>query len=381
MLGSTISESSSYETMKSEEERECNSKLSIESKKSMGERISPDKKTAKDSRKTMDRSDSLSHHTMEQEEMLSAASSNVAPLSQSTNKDMVLGTCSEYLDPSIIYFLSPVSIISTITSPYRCFYHLAYLAIIVLFVIFSRWSHQYLRRTVLLVFGTSCILWNDLSHLLPLVIVLCIGSSTSTSNKSFCDVWLGLGILCIRILLYQENEYQKDEFFPGFGVNWYLYGEAFSKYANYFAFLIRMQPCLFALPLALRLPNMPIVTALVMLGITLLVCSDQASYFDIVFVLCAFLSQRAVVKNMRLMPIFGAVVCLFVSMIGVPFTLLHWIKRGTGNANFVFFLGLGGMVALIVIIVEFTRSAMRIRGNASASQFELCKFFLTFYER
>ena len=127
--------------------------------------------------------------------------------------------------------------------------------------------------------------------------------------------------------------------------------------------------------------------AFVLLAITLLLCRRDASCSDLVLVLCCFATAPSsptqsctepassshpnttttalpMVQRMRYLSLLAPL--LLVSCAGTPLMLLLWVQRGTGNANFVFFLGLGYSVAIIIGVVEFTRSAMRQRGRGSS---------------
>lgn len=98
-----------------------------------------------------------------------------------------------------------------------------------------------------------------------------------------------------------------------------------------------------------------------MLAIALLLSRHEACFADLVLVLACLATQGRVVAQMRHIPLL--LLLLLVCCAGMPLMLLLWVQRGTGNANFVFFLGLGASVAVIIAIVEFSRSAMCQRSS------------------
>lgn len=90
-------------------------------------------------------------------------------------------------------------------------------------------------------------------------------------------------------------------------------------------------------------------------------CRPDSSFSDQALVVCCFCSQNLVLARMRHLPLLLPL--SLVSSLGGPLMLHLWVVSGTGNANFVFFLGLGASLAAIVTIVEFTRAAMSIRNG------------------
>lgn len=103
-----------------------------------------------------------------------------------------------------------------------------------------------------------------------------------------------------------------------------------------------------------------------MTAIVLLLCRREACCADLVLVLACFSSQVQVLARMRHMSWLAPL--LLACCLGSPLMLQLWVQRGTGNANFAFFLGLGATAAVVLTVVEFSRAAMGRRKALRCSR-------------
>ena len=90
---------------------------------------------------------------------------------------------------------------------------------------------------------------------------------------------------------------------------------------------------------------------------------------DVMFLLLIlWVRCNSVIAHMRYLPIITMGIILPVVISPIMFDL--WVKKGSGNANFLFFQGLALWVFLALFVIEFVNTVIRSEQESQVDQKE-----------
>jgi hypothetical protein len=303
-----------------------------------------------------------------------------------------------------IYWLSPLVCLSTVLSPIPSMIHFLVLLIA---------CAVHYRRSVCALFLLSLLvtLQKDYYPLFVVVGYALISSAPPMSRNGLQLLLRQHGLLLVLYVVAglwlmhtsvsspttspQAPPNALSVVHPSFGVWWYLHAQVFSGYAAYFCVLVSAQPFLYLLPLCIRLPNtslLPVSThlphfhttpphnvlntctvsvivtscyLLVQYFVTVAIIvlfGRESAFCDVVFVACCLLRYSNVLAVMRHKELL--VLVILVTMAASPVMLSLWVEAGSGNANYLFFQSIAMCIAYAFLLVEFVRSAMKLRKTS-----------------
>ena len=144
----------------------------------------------------------------------------------------------------------------------------------------------------------------------------------------------------------------------GVGMLWYLDAEVFADFRDYFAVLLVALPLLLVVPVITRFgKDKPLVAFHVICALALLFKRDLSLSDLFTAALLIGVHHERVIEHMS--PTVVAATVLVVCCCAVlSLLMMHlWVVVGTGNANFLFFQGLGLWAFAAAGLVEFTKAA------------------------
>ncbi|ANQ10307.1 Uncharacterized protein PCOAH_00042780 [Plasmodium coatneyi] len=130
------------------------------------------------------------------------------------------------------------------------------------------------------------------------------------------------------------NEYKVLFLLPNLGNYWYLFSTMFRDYYHSFLFLFHFHVFLYPLPLLFRLVKTPLIYLKIMICIAL-VFHPNITVNDIVFSLLLLVIDYK--RTVYAIP-FAKLIIILLGNLGLFFVTTNlWLRKNTGNANYVFF--------------------------------------------
>lgn len=290
-----------------------------------------------------------------------------------------------------LYWLNPVTILSTMASPIPSIHHFLLTA---LWVSPLHRPHGFLTVTLFLSY-----LWLVSTHLpyiclLPSLLAIHSSGAPFVFHDSLpvqAFIVAVTVIIAASLSLLFEQESQKHHFkspviqqisgtlsfgwdgfslgtsragvsySPGAGVQWYMRAQVFAQFEQYYSLLTFAQPFLFAIPIYLRFAKSQPQLALHMTVALVLFFSSKVCYADVLFVVVTLSMHREVIKRMKFLP--WVAVGMIMPGVVSPILLHLWREMGTGNANFLFFQGLAMWFFGALGILEFISTAVDIKNQ------------------
>lgn len=147
---------------------------------------------------------------------------------------------------------------------------------------------------------------------------------------------------------------------PSAGVHWYLTGQVFSMLRAYFLLLFTGLPFVCAMPVCVQFAvgaRMPVLAMHLMSALVLFFLPTTA-FVDGMYALSLLCAHPRVVAKLRHLPVVmtGLAAGAWLS----PTVLDLWVRRGSGNANFLFFQGLGMWLCAALGLSDFAASAVEL---------------------
>ncbi|CRH01766.1 GPI transamidase subunit PIG-U, putative [Plasmodium relictum] len=161
------------------------------------------------------------------------------------------------------------------------------------------------------------------------------------------------------------NEYKILFLLPNLGNFWYIFSLMFKDYYYSFLFLFHFHVFLYPLPLFFRLVKTPLIYLKIMITIAL-VFQPNITVNDIVYSL--LLLSIDYEKTIHTIPFVKLLIILLGNLSLFSVTINLWIKKNTGNANYVFF----NQIVIFNIITYIMSNSLRfyIRVQTPKSQLE-----------
>ncbi|CAA9990015.1 GPI transamidase subunit PIG-U, putative [Plasmodium knowlesi strain H] len=130
------------------------------------------------------------------------------------------------------------------------------------------------------------------------------------------------------------NEYKVLFLLPNLGNYWYLFSTTFRDYYHSFLFLFHFHVFFYPLPLLFRLVKTPLIYLKIMISIAL-VFHPNITVNDIVFSLLLLVIDYK--RTVYAIP-FIKLIIIMLGNLGLFFVTTNlWLRKNTGNANYVFF--------------------------------------------
>ncbi|RLN46305.1 hypothetical protein BBJ29_008452 [Phytophthora kernoviae] len=143
---------------------------------------------------------------------------------------------------------------------------------------------------------------------------------------------------------------------PNVGIFWYFFMEIFDRFIPYFLFVMHLHPCIYVVPIYLRMAHRPQAYACALIGIFSLF-QAYSSFGDFGF----FLSMLALHPKtiMTIENRFAYVLGLGVATCMLPVMWFLWLFPASGNANFFYNQTLVYQVFNSQIITAFVSASMK----------------------
>lgn len=160
------------------------------------------------------------------------------------------------------------------------------------------------------------------------------------------------------------NNNDKNIYQPSFGVVWYANAVVFPEYKSYLTGLFSCLPTVSSLIVSMTLSGYSkkdfsiVMKILLLVNLYFLECIPA---IDIMYVLIALMDHTSVFTEMRY-PLW-ALSLFVISLLVQPILVDIWVRTGSGNANYVFFVGFFSWAMLGLFIVELIGACIRIRTD------------------
>ncbi|KAG7386326.1 hypothetical protein PHYBOEH_008713 [Phytophthora boehmeriae] len=275
------------------------------------------------------------------------------------------------------YLMNPYSLASSIAMSTVSFTHLA-----VLYSLVFAAERALVASMLCVAVGTYLSVY-PFFLMVPIVLLLRdskVGTSTTdrkqtgVAGKSVLQLAVGcLVTLCawLSLLLYLSWSLSRDWGFleetyvwvakysdltPNVGIFWYFFMEIFDRFIPYFLFVLHLHPCIYVVPIYLRMAHRPQAYACALIGIFSLF-QAYPSFGDFGF----FLSMLALHPKtiMTIENRFVYVLGLGVATCMLPVMWFLWLFPASGNANFFYNQTLVYQIFNSQIITAFVSASMK----------------------
>lgn len=143
---------------------------------------------------------------------------------------------------------------------------------------------------------------------------------------------------------------------PNWGTMWYFFTEVFNDFMAFFLLIFHLHAFIYVIPLTLRFTNDGLFWCLIQTAI-ISVFKSYPCLGDFFFYMTLLLLFIHISQHMRYG--FFIVSMLLASLFVGPICFNTWIHKGTGNANFFYFVTLIFLVGNILLIVEFVFARLK----------------------
>ena len=143
---------------------------------------------------------------------------------------------------------------------------------------------------------------------------------------------------------------------PNWGSLWYFFTEVFNDFRTFFLLIFHLHVFTYLVPLTIRFKNDGLFWCVIQTAI-ISVFKAYPCLGDFYFYMTLLLLFIQIAEHMRYG--FFIVAVLVSSMFLGPVCFNTWIYKGTGNANFFYFITLVFLVGNILLIVEFVYARLR----------------------
>lgn len=152
---------------------------------------------------------------------------------------------------------------------------------------------------------------------------------------------------------------------PNLGVFWYFFTEMFDHFRLFFTYVFQLNAFLFAIPLALRLKDNPVILIFIQLGLQS-IFKSYPSISDAGLYLTLLPTFYYLFKFMRNLLVQSCM--LLAASVLAPIMWHIWISSGSGNANFYFAITLVYSVGQIFLVTDLLyaylkREYIKINGQ------------------
>ncbi|CAM9093938.1 unnamed protein product [Chrysoparadoxa australica] len=147
---------------------------------------------------------------------------------------------------------------------------------------------------------------------------------------------------------------------PNVGTSWYLFQQVFPRFRGYFSVLWTFHPWIYVIPCTIRIGMFPEALTHLLASIFLM-CGPYPTFCDLSLVMCLLLPHTKVLAYLNWKIMSFVVVAIWIPTLVMPVVLEQWLVAGTGNANFVYFQGLGFNVFVSLALVQFMAGAVKRR--------------------
>ncbi|KAG2385779.1 hypothetical protein C9374_002928 [Naegleria lovaniensis] len=186
---------------------------------------------------------------------------------------------------------------------------------------------------------------------------------TDTIIYPFLSSTLGTVIGIERLNILYEYCYQcyyypftLQDLTPNWGTMWYFFTEVFNDFKAFFLLIFHLHAFIYVIPLTLRFKNDGLFWCLIQTAI-ISVFKAYPCLGDFYFYMTLLLLFIHISQHMRYG--FFIVSMLLASLFVGPICFNTWIHKGTGNANFFYFVTLIFLVGNILLIVEFVFARLK----------------------
>ena len=151
---------------------------------------------------------------------------------------------------------------------------------------------------------------------------------------------------------------------PSLGILWYLDAQAFQSFRHYLAILVLSQPYLMAIPLFLKFGKTQPRLLFDVTAVLTIMFKPALTLCDVTIGMVLLAGHTDAIAGMRYLPVL--MLGILASAALSPLTVMLWLSRGSGNANYLFFQGLALWIFASIAFVEFVRSATTIVQKPSS---------------
>ena len=145
---------------------------------------------------------------------------------------------------------------------------------------------------------------------------------------------------------------------PNISLFWYFITQIFTDYRQIYTTTFFVLPLIFITPLGLRLHKFPLTYIFALLGLGIVDGSQSGGLATVGYFTIVMLSAPLTFRRLRWERVGVAVVVLGVTSCLWAVDLYLWVGTGGGNANYVYFQGLGFVGGVGVLVVEGVRAGV-----------------------
>jgi len=177
------------------------------------------------------------------------------------------------------------------------------------------------------------------------------------------SLWLFLSYSMMNNSLdFMENAYiyplSIQDLTPNWSNFWYMFTEIFDYFRKFFLIVFHIHHLAYIAPLTIKFKDDPTFLCLLFIGI-ISIFKAYATFGDTFFYITLLMMYSHLTKYMRYG--FFILVMMAYAMIIGPACFRTWIYKGTGNANFFYFITLLFLLSQTLLIVEFIYAKLKER--------------------
>ncbi|KAL0482734.1 GPI-anchor transamidase subunit U [Acrasis kona] len=157
---------------------------------------------------------------------------------------------------------------------------------------------------------------------------------------------------------------------PNWGNFWYFFIEVFDHFRQFFLLMFNIHMLSYIAPLCIRFRRDGLFISVIMIAITSLF-KAYPTFGDFFFYITLFAMYIPLSVHMRYG--FSIVVLMLFTMLVGPAFFIAWVQKGTGNANFFYFVTLAFLMSQVLLIVEFVFAKLKHNYNLKKGVVEVTK--------
>ncbi|KAL9656229.1 hypothetical protein ABK040_007844 [Willaertia magna] len=208
------------------------------------------------------------------------------------------------------------------------------------------------------------IFWLILIIYASIVLLDQITNDKIINNNNLISNWLGEKRFSLFIEFIQQcylYPLSLNDLTPNWGNFWYFFIEVFDDFRLFFLIIFHLHVLAYIIPMTIRFKNDGLFWCLIQIAI-ISVFKAYPCLGDFYFYMTLLVIYKDLAQYMR----YGFVIVslLMCSMFVGPICFNTWIYKGTGNANFFYFMTLMFLVANVLVIVEFVFAKLKFANLA-----------------